>query len=380
MRILNRLQVVLLLSATLSCRGDSNPDKERVIGILLPASGQAAKIGSLVKEGFTLAEATLAENQAEGKPRLRIVYRDTEGKPDVARREFIDLIRRERAVAIVGSILTSDAKGFMPEVNRLKIPVVANGASAPDLRGVSPFFFRNWPSDDYEGELMANYAFSRLGKRAVAILFADDPYPRGISLAFKKEFTSRGGRVLIEEAYDKGESNFDALVRRILRLNPDSIYIAGFPAEMASATRIIRSLDSSMAILSAVGIDAPEFYSMAGRDADNIFYTSPALNEGSLNFVRFKEAFTKKYNKQPEIAAATSYDALMIVGTACWETECTPASIASHISRLKHFPGASGDTTFDSKGDVRKPISIKRIEKGKPFLVESFGSESREAT
>lgn len=349
-------------------------DKEEFIevGVIFPATGQHANLGKLVRQGLSLAEKQLnREVEQQGDlPLFKFVYEDSEGNATVARRAFLDLVRRENLVGVVGSIMSSDTKGFIDEISTAGVPVIANGSSAPDLRGASEYFFRTWPADDYEGLVMGRFAADNLEVAEVVTVFADDPYPRGIEEAFTRGFERSGGRVLLRDSYEEGTSNFSPVVRKILDRQPAAIYAVGFPGELGRFVRELRAVDEEITVLSAVAIDAPEFFDLAGISADKIFYTAPSLEEGSLAFLRFRDSYKSQFGEEPEVVAAISYDSGVIVGKACLNTSCTRDAIREWISRVEGYDGASGKITFDHAGDVRKPIAIRRIERGETFMVE----------
>jgi branched-chain amino acid transport system substrate-binding protein len=356
----------------------SHQGKAYRVGLLYPQSGENARLGESVRQAAELAElnanATLFKDSLM---RMKLVFRDTQGRPSIAKQEFLALADIERVPVVVGSLLSNDTQNFIKDADERKVVVLANGASSPHLRDVvgypGSYIFRNWPSDDAEGVEMAEYARQSLSLRSGACLVAKDAYALGLANAFEQRFRALGGD-LVTEQYNVGESDFLAVVQKLSRSQPEFVYVVGFPAELGHIVREVRrTLGPKKPILSAVGIESDEFFRVAGDAADNIFYTAPYVNPGSPEFLDFQEAYRKRYKENPDITASVTYDAVMLVAHAIAESGYSADAIKDHLHKVRNYPGTSGDTTFTEIGDVRKPTSIKRIEKGKSYLLEVYG-------
>ncbi len=353
------------------------------VGVLYPASGENARLGESVRHAAELAQDRANSTMfRDSKTKLKLDYRDTGGRPSVARTQFLALAELDQVSVVVGSVLSSDTQGFMKEAQARKVVVLANGASDPRLRSVigepGNYIFRNWPSDDAEGLQMGEYAKKSLGLDNGYSFVADDPYARSLGMAFKRSFTHEGG-TLQSETYPKDLTDFTILVKKAAGAKPQFVYIVGFPGDLGHLVSEIRAqMGEGLPILSAVGIESAEFFQIAGSYANNIFYTAPYINPGTPEYLDFQEAFKKRYKEDPDITAAVTYDAVMISAKAIAEVGYSSDEIKAALYRVSDYPGVSGSTTFTAIGDVIKPVSIKRIEHGKPHLLEVFhGGSSR---
>lgn len=349
------------------------------VGLVYPATGENARLGESVRHAAELAQDRANETFFLHSPeKLKLLYRDTQGRPTVAHDQFLALADLEKVPVVVGSLLSSDTQSFMKDADSKKVVVLANGSSDPNIRKVvgSPrnYVLRNWPSDDAEGLNMADYAWTVLKLKNGYSFVADDPYARGLANAFQKRFLVLGGQLSLEK-YPKGQSDFGILVEKAARSKPDFFYVVGFPAELGRLVAEIRSrLGTSIPILSAVGIDSAEFFQVAGVYAQNIFYTSPYVNPGSPEYLNFQESYKRRFKEDPDITAAVTYDAVMITAQAIANSGYTSDQINNYLHKLVDYPGVSGLTTFNEFGDVIKPVSIKTIEHGTSHLLEVFRS------
>jgi branched-chain amino acid transport system substrate-binding protein len=125
-------------------------------------------------------------------------------------------------------------------------------------------------------------------------------------------------------------------------------------------------------MISAVGIESTEFLEAAGTGADNIFYSAPYIDTSSNSYQEFAALYRATYHEDPEVVAAVTFDAVMLVAQAIKQCGYSADGIRDCLYKVKDYPGASGVTSFDARGDVIKPVSIKRVEKGKTFLLEVY--------
>jgi branched-chain amino acid transport system substrate-binding protein len=82
--------------------------------------------------------------------------------------------------------------------------------------------------------------------------------------------------------------------------------------------------------------------------------------------------FKKKYDQEPDIYAASAFDALNILASAMERGGFNSELIKETLYSIQDFPGVTGLTSFDKNGDVNKPIGIKKVENGK-FVWVSHG-------
>ncbi len=85
------------------------------------------------------------------------------------------------------------ALAIAPVCGQKKVVCLSPSASSPKLSGVSPYFFRNYPSDTLEGHVMAEYAVRKMKIRSVTILYVDNEYGQGLDSVFKQRFQVASG-------------------------------------------------------------------------------------------------------------------------------------------------------------------------------------------
>ena len=91
--------------------------------------------------------------------------------------------------------------------------------------------------------------------------------------------------------------------------------------------------------------------------------TQPKSNVDE-NYDGFAESYTAKYDEDPKIYTAESFDALNIIITAIRNSDGSRDGIKNALYEVQNYPGASGPTSFDEFGEVEKPYTYFEIVDG----------------
>lgn len=362
-----KFTLVVLFSIILmgGCGEQPRPEKIVKIGAVLPLTGDAAKYGQAAKKGIDLA---LEEINAKGGIRgtkLRIIYEDSQGLPKEAVSALQKLISINKVLAVIGDLLSSNTLAMAPLANREKVVLLSPTSSAPEITLAGDYIFRNCASDTFEGTIMAEYAYDQLGLHRVAIIYINNAYGVGILEVFKKTFLAKGGKVVLEEAFQQSATDFRTQLAKIKAAKPQAVYIVGY-RELGLLLKQAFELGIKTQFLSTVMFEDPEILKIAGNAAEGVIYSArsydPKLRTKPIE--RFVSAFRQKYHETPDIFAGLSYDAMRILGLAMERGGFSSNQIKDALYQIKDYPGVAGKTTFDQNGDVIQPATVKTVKRG----------------
>lgn len=331
------------------------------IGAMLPLSGDAAQYGEWGENGISLAVDEINSKGGIKGNKIEVVYEDDAADPKKGVSTVNKLISIDKVKVIIGPIPSAVTLAIAPICENNKV-VVLSSSSNPIITHAGDYIFRNWPSDDFEGSAMAQYAI-KMKFNNVAVFHINNEYGLGIATVFKEQYVKLGGSVLITEAFMQGGSDMRSLLTKIKSYNPDAIYLIGHTKENGYIVKQARDLGIKTQILGTVGIEGPDFINIAGECAEGLVYTVPAFDPDAQDPVMntYQEAYIKKYGKKSEIFAATAYDALNIIALMIQKYGNDPDKIKAGLYALKDYPGVSGVTSFDENGDVVKPVIFKTV-------------------
>lgn len=361
------LPVLCAIAFLLGCRA-SEP-RAVTIGAVLPLSGDAAKYGEGIRAGMDLAVSEANARGIGGGRILRVVYEDDRGQAETGRSSAQKLISLNKVPAIVGGAMSSVASAIGPLCQEREVVLLSPTASATSLRAIGDYFFRIAPSDELDGRLMADFAYNKLKLRHIAIMYVNLEYGKSIESVFRKDFTAKGGTIVADEAYSQGQTNFRAELTKIKAAAPDAIYLPGYYAELANLLKQARELGIRTQILSANGFFDPELLKIAGDTAEGAIFTVSAYDPGNSDESnrKFVSAFRHRYNRDPDFFAVQGYDAIGLTAAAIEHAGPTSKGIREYLASVKDYVGAGGVISFDSQGEVVKPLRLLTV-KGNKFV------------
>ncbi len=166
----------------------SEDDNSVKIGFLYQNSGNLKTIADQMSRGFEIGLEYMTGGEMtvlEGRP-VKILYRDTEGNPEIGKNHLIDLYENENVVLAIGS--TSN------EVTRELIPIAE---LYKKILLIEPAY-----TDDLTGELWNEYIFKS----------SPNIYQRAMALAMSIDYTEDFKPILITEASESGRLAYEAIM------------------------------------------------------------------------------------------------------------------------------------------------------------------------
>lgn len=361
------VSVIVLIAVTAWWSSRPKEGGPIVIGVSLPLTGDAAVWGKSQQDGYKLAvEQINANGGVNGRP-IKLIYGDDTGLPKEGvsvLRKFIDI---DDIDALTGVANSSVALACIPIITKERLIFISSGASSPKLTGVSKYFFRTWPSDIAEALAMAKYAREKLGISSVSCLYINNDYGVGLAEPFSKESASLGGRILGKEFFEQNATDMRAQLTKIKQQNPEAIYLAGNPREMARCITQARELGINAQFLSISTFNDKEVFDLVKKkDIEGTVITDASFDPNSdrPEAKAFIQSFRAKFNKEPGILANTAYDALMILVHAMSEVGTDSDALAEYLHNMKIYPGVAGPINFTEGGDVNRPIRISIAKDG----------------
>jgi len=380
------LSSVVVLSLVSGCSlgvGNKNKDSSETIrlGLNFAYSGGAATYGQGVTEGIELAIEEINQNGGILGKQLEAIKFDNKSEATESANVATKLATRENVVAILGSDTSGSTKAAIPAALQNKIPIISASATADDVTidsngNVKDYVFKTCFNDSFQGIMMADFAINDLESKSAAIL-ADttSDYAQGLSKAFRDTFTSKGGELLTEEAYQAKDTDFKAVLTRIKGTNPDVLFVPGYYEEVGLIVRQARELGMSVPILGGDGYESPKLLEIAGKDSLNDVYYSSHYSpmDDADNVVEFKESFKAKYDRNPDAFNALGYDLAYFVADALERAgEVNPEILKEALASTENFTGVTGVLSIDEKHNSVKSVTIIEMLDGESTFLKKL--------
>ena len=360
------LIVVVVIGYFVFMPKQSTNDEEIVkIGAILPLSGDVAVYGKSLKNGMDLALAEFQQNDANKKD-FQFIYEDSKADPKLAVSAFQKLSSIDNCKIILGGFSSSEVLSMAPIAEKNKVVLISPTASSPSITSAGDYIFRTTPSDNFDGEIMAKFAYYELSLKDVALLYVNNDYGLGISKVFMNKFENYGGNVVIQKSFETNTKDFRTLLISIKDSKPDGLYIIA-TSELGNILKQKTELGLKIKIFTIGLVENPKVIEIAGKGADSVFYSYPSfqVNSGNKIVQKFVTDYKNKYGNDPDVLGAYGYDLVGITLMALKDNSESSDRIKTALYNIKNYQGVTGHTSFDSNGDVTKTAGIKVILDGK---------------
>jgi branched-chain amino acid transport system substrate-binding protein len=370
-RVLSSLALLLLAA----CSGGGDDASEIVIGEFGSLTGTTATFGISTKNGIDMAiDEMNAAGGVLGK-KLRVIVEDDQGRPEEAQTVVTKLVTSDRVIAVLGEVSSSRTLAAAPVAQSNGIPLVTPSSTNPKVTEVGDYIFRVCFIDPFQGFVMAKFASSTLKVKNVAILRdIKNDYSVGLADVFAKEFAGMGGRIVGDQSYSEGDTDFSAQLTAIKATNPQAIYIPGYYTEVALIARQARSLGITVPLMGGDGWDSPKLTEIGGAALNNTYFSNHYTTENPDPLVqKFVADYKSRFGAAPDALAALGYDAARVLADAIKRAGSTDgAAIRDALAQTKDFPGVAGKITIDPQRNADKPAVVLKVADGKVTYVETI--------
>jgi branched-chain amino acid transport system substrate-binding protein len=277
----------------------------------------------------------------------------------------LQLIDRDKVVALLGEAASSRSKVGGIVANRRRVPMITPFATNPDVTRIGPFVFRVCFTDDAQGRAAAHFVADTLKKKRVAILYAaDDLYSSGLAAQLRDEARRIGLEIVAEKQFLKNETNFTTYLTELRSASPDIIYAPIYYNAMIPIARQAASLGMKGDLfLGGDGWDAEALLKDAGVEMNGAYFTNHfAPDVPWPRSQAFVKAYRERFDHEPSSLAALGYDAALLLADAIARAKAdTPQAIREAIADTKGHEGATGAITINAERNADKAIVIVRI-------------------
>lgn len=337
------------------------------VGIILPLTGDAASYGEPGEKVFRLATEEVNNSGGVDGKKLELVVEDGKCNGKDATNAAQKLVNVDKVQVIIGGFCSSESLAAVPVAAQGKVAIMSIGSSSPALTGVSPYFWRIFPSDASQGSLGAEQANKR-GYKKVAFLQEQLDYPLGIYKAFDARFKELGGTTIKEE-FAPATTDFRTQLTKLKAQNPDALFIDG---QASPATgRILKQLKD-------LGWKPQLFINEATAGDSKAIMENKDLLEGAIGaeftvdtnntkFSHLLEAYKMKFNEDLPFQSygQTEYDSIFLVRDAIKAVGYNGEKIANWSRTIKDWEGASGKITVKADGDRASGYTTEVVKNGK---------------
>jgi branched-chain amino acid transport system substrate-binding protein len=370
-----RLAIVLVAAAVLvliGCGGKGGGNTIK-IGMLYNMTGAQASLDAPSANGANLAAKEL--NAAGGVLGKQIQLVAFDGKTDAATigTAATQLAQTDKVVAMFGFSDSDMVMAAAPTAAKAGVVFVTSGATSPKLPDQVPdYLFLACFGDNVQAAAGAEYAAATLKSKSVYLLIDKGmEYTLLLGKYFKERFVELGGTVILEDNYQTGDKDFSAQITKLKgqKVKPDILFISAGPDDIGTIVKQFRDAGVKSPIMGGDGYDTPLLVQVAGKGAENVYFTTHSLmdaNIGTDAVKKFIAAYQAEFKAPPENAfAGLGYDTVKLLADAIKRAgSADPKAIRKALSETKDLAGVTGAITFAGSRIPQKGVTVILVKGG----------------
>jgi branched-chain amino acid transport system substrate-binding protein len=283
-----------------------------------------------------------------------------------------EIAEDDTILALVGSSCSSETAGGIAALTTAGLTTISPSNTrailtsenrGPEFAG----YLRTAPNDSFQGNVVAEFVYNKLGLRRVAIIHDESNYSTALQQVFADRFIEMGGQILAQESISSTDTDMRTVLSNISATEPELIYYPVFTAAGSYITAQAKEIPGleSLSLISSDGVFAPDFLTAAGSAAQGMYISSPDFSQFTGSYSAFVEKYRAKYHSAPtSLYHAQAYDAANMIFAALEKVAVMASDGTIYIPRLmlrntiyatKNFAGITGTLTCSPTGDCGIP-------------------------
>ena len=371
--------------AQINTRYRVNPD---TIGAVLPLTGADAVFGHKALRGLQLALGTYDREEND----LQLAVIDSRSDAFVAKNAVERLVMEDRAIAIVGSLMSKTAEAVASSAQKFLVPNIAL-SQKNDITEIGNYVFQNALTSQMQVDFLVEKSMQK-GLKRFAILYPNDKYGIEYAQLFWNSVLAREGQVVAVQTYTKQERDFREQVQRMVgtfykkdrekELNeklklwqekfpnsrrnipnnlleplvffdalfiPDGIKVLGQVAPMLAYNDI-----ENMTLLGTNLWNTPLLSQRAGQFLKSpIFVDSFSMSDESFTASQFYNHYLQVFNQKPHILELQAFEAGLILKEILEEGADTRQEVQKMLTTT-NLNGVLEDLQMTERRQIKRPM------------------------
>lgn len=337
------------------------------VGVYGALTGGEAAFGTSTVQGARIAADEVNAAGGINGRKIQLLVEDDQGRAEEATNVVTKLITGSNVVALIGENSSNQSLAVAPIAQQNGVPMISPSSTNPAVTEKGEYIFRVCFTDPYQGKALAAFVRNNLKLDTAAILVdKKNDYSVGLAGVFRKEFEGAGGKIVAEQSYAGGDSEFRPQLTTIRDAKPQALFIPGFYTEVGQIAIQARDLGIMVPLVGGDGWDSPTVIQIGGRAIENSYFSDHYFVGDTRPVVqKFVNEYEKRHGKKPEATAALGYDAVHIFAQAARRAGSTDRKkIRDEIANTKDYQGVSGTITMGADRNPIKPVAMIKIENG----------------
>lgn len=345
-------------------------DKTVKIGLSAPLTGDWAEYGNDFKRAVSMVFDKVNQDGGIRGQKIELVVLDSRGDPKESVLIAEKLVADPEVIAAIGDFSSSSSMAAAPVYEKAGMTQLSPTASHMGFTQKGKNMFRVVATQGFEGPFNARWAVKELGNKRLATIYINNDWGVDANKYFVAEAKRLGAEVVAEEAFTPGEKDFNAILSKIKRLEPDLIYLPTFYADAAAILNQAKRMRFQPTVMANSSLFNQKTIELGGKAVEGIIIPANYFSTDPRPAAQaFTQAYEKRYGQTPNQFAALAYDAANLMVAALEKAGFDErAKVAEALESIEGFQGATGSISYAQGHDPVKELVKITIKDGQWVL------------
>lgn len=336
------------------------------VGFIAGLSKQAADVGQEGYNGVLLAVEQVNRAGGINGRKIELMVRDDAQTRDVAVKAAEEL-GEAKVEAVIGPFSSAMAAAVVPVLARTNTLLVSPTITSLDFYGKDDNLVRINRTTRDNAEDYARVLWNR-GLRRIAVAY--DVRNRSFTESwlgeFRKAFSRQGGTLAAEVAYEsQPDTHYPAVVAKMLKGKPDGMFFIVGGVDVARLSKESRRQAPTLPIGASEWGASEQLIELGGRVIDGLLIVQNFdRSDESPRFREFREAYFKRFQKNPGYSSVLAYDAATVLFDAL-SRRAKGESAKTAVLKYGPYDGLQQQIIFDANGDTNRKVVFTEIRDGR---------------
>ncbi|MFQ5795724.1 MAG: amino acid ABC transporter substrate-binding protein [Candidatus Bipolaricaulia bacterium] len=344
------------------------------LGGTISETGRLARVAALYIDGRALGVDILnalgGVNVGGTAYRIELVQFDDQSSADLAVRLYEQLITEQNVDFLLGPYSSGLVIPTSAIAEKFRVPMVEGGGASTNIfnRGFKYVFGTLPAGQNYLKDAIRLFR-EEAQVRTIALIYADDAFSTDVAVGTRKWANELGVRIIADEKYADGQTEFGSLIAKLKSVNPDVIMGANHLVELLGFVQQARSLGLDKDMVFTVGVSNPDFLAL-GQVAEGVFGVAPWVPTQSTSGGVFGSAadytrmFEMRFDYTPEYHNANGTIEILTYKKAIEAAGSLNRNAVRDALANISYESFYGTVAFGENGQVAKGQTVIQIQNG----------------
>lgn len=339
------------------------------IAVAGPMTGDNAEYGI----GFTNAADMMADEWNDkggvlGK-KIEIVPFDDKNSSEEAVTIAQKIVSEGDIAGVIGHFSSGVCLTAAPIYQDNKIIEISPSSSHPDYSSIGDYIFRNNTVINKEAEAGIDIAVNDLGKKNIGIISIKTDWGTNTSQVIKElvgQLKDPDVKIVAHEEVMEGSDDYSPAITKLNEAGADVVICAGMYNLVAPVAKQYKQINPEIKVVGFSNAYSQQLIELGGDAVEGVCFPVIFFSESNDPKVKsYVDSYKAKYGMEPSALTSQAYDSVGMLLTAIQKAGNTDTEAVKNALYEVDYPGVTGETKFDSNGDVDKNFVKVTIKDGK---------------